>query len=134
MNFVIDTTVASFILEDRPEIIAYHSHFASSPLVYISFQTVAEMKLGSLLKNWGELKRNKLERFFSGVQIVDYSIGLADKWAIVMKEARLAGRRLEAGDAWIAATALLLDSPLLTHDRDFDQSACPSIIVYSYRT
>ena len=132
MSCVVDTTVASFILEDRPELSAYRPHLEQSSLVYISFQTVAEMKFGALLRNWGDEKQKKLEKFFSGVQVIDSSIELATKWAIVMHEARLAGRRLETGDAWIAASALLLGIPLLTHDKDFDKSACPSIIVYSY--
>ena len=50
----------------------------------------------------------------------------------MMHEARKAGRRLEAGDCWIAATALLLDAPLLTHDKDFDTKACPSLAVIRY--
>ncbi len=36
-----------------------------------------------------------------------------------MTTARRKGRRMEAGDAWIAATAVLYAAPLLTHDADF---------------
>ena len=131
MSCIVDTTVASFILEGRPELSAYRQVLARYPIVYISFQTVAEMKFGALLKNWGEEKLHKLDKFFSGVEIIEYSSELADRWAIVMQDARHAGRRLETGDAWIAATALLLDIPLLTHDKDFDKNACPAITVYS---
>ena len=31
------------------------------------------------------------------------------------------GRRLESGDCWIATTAVYLDIPLLTHDKDFKE-------------
>ena len=31
-----------------------------------------------------------------------------------------AGRRLNTADAWIAATALMLNCPLASHDGDFD--------------
>jgi predicted nucleic acid-binding protein len=34
-----------------------------------------------------------------------------------MVAARRNGRRIETADAWIAATALLLDAPLLTHNK-----------------
>jgi predicted nucleic acid-binding protein len=37
-----------------------------------------------------------------------------------MVTARRAGRRLETADAWIAATAVLYDAPLITHNaRDY---------------
>ena len=132
-SYVADTSVASLILRKRPEVSAYRERLEGSR-IYLSFQTIAEMRFGALLKNWGGKRRRELEDFLSSCTTLEYTDELADKWAIIMKEARLAGRRLESGDAWIAATALLLDIPLLTHDRDFDQSACPSIIVYSYRT
>ena len=41
---------------------------------------------------------------------------LCCKWAEVMVAARAAGRRIETADAWIAATALLYDAPLVTHN------------------
>ena len=132
-SYVADTSVASLILRKRPEVSAYRERLEGSR-IYLSFQTIAEMRFGALLKNWGGKRRRELEDFLGSYTTLEYTDELADKWAIIMKEARLAGRRLESGDAWIAATALLLDIPLLTHDRDFDQSACPSIIVYSYRT
>jgi predicted nucleic acid-binding protein len=34
-----------------------------------------------------------------------------------MVTARKSGRRMETADAWIAATALLHDAPLLTHNK-----------------
>jgi tRNA(fMet)-specific endonuclease VapC len=34
-----------------------------------------------------------------------------------MNEARRQGRPLQAADAWIAATALIQDIPLVTHNR-----------------
>jgi predicted nucleic acid-binding protein len=34
-----------------------------------------------------------------------------------MVSARQAGRRVETADAWVAATALLYDAPLLTHNK-----------------
>jgi predicted nucleic acid-binding protein len=39
------------------------------------------------------------------------------KWAEVMVTARQSGLRIETADAWIAATALLCNAPLLTHNK-----------------
>lgn len=53
-----------------------------------------------------------MKRFVS----VPSSRDLIVKWAEVMVRARAVGRRLEVADAWIAATALLYDAPLVTHN------------------
>ena len=128
---IVDTTVASFMLQNRPELSVYQTHLAGAT-IYISFQTVAEMRYGALHKDWGERRKQQLENFLNSLHIVGYTSDLADKWATIMQEARQVGRRLEAGDAWIAATALLLEAPLITSDKDFDIEACPSITVHRY--
>lgn len=128
---VVDTTVASLMLNDRPQLSPYQPHLLGAS-VYISFQTVAEMRFGALNKRWGIRRKQQLETFLAPFTIIGYTDALADCWAIIMQEARQAGRRLETGDGWIAATALLLNAPLLTHDKDFDAQACPSIAVICY--
>ena len=52
-----------------------------------------------------------MKRFVS----VPSSRDLIVKWAEAMVAARSIGRRIEVADAWIAATALLYDSPLVTN-------------------
>ena len=53
-----------------------------------------------------------MKRFVS----VPSSRDLIVKWAEVMVMAQGAGRRIEVADAWIAATALLYDAPLVTNN------------------
>jgi tRNA(fMet)-specific endonuclease VapC len=125
---VLDTTVASLLLSRSPLLSLYQSYLQNASLC-INFQTVAEMRFGALRAGWGAARKRNLELFLSAFNLVVYSDALADHWPQMMDEARRAGRRLEAGDAWIAATARLLSAPLLTHDRDFSPGACPSIIV-----
>lgn len=48
--------------------------------------------------------------------IVPSSRDLVLKWAEVMVAARKRGRPLETADAWIAATAMLYQAPLITHN------------------
>lgn len=132
MNYcVADTTITSLLLQNLPEILLYKPHFTGVS-IHISFQTVAEMRYGALRNGWGMRRKRELESFLLSFAIVEYSSELADCWATVMHESRIAGRRLEVGDAWIAAAALSLNAPLLTHDRDFKADACPSIQVYCY--
>jgi predicted nucleic acid-binding protein len=45
--------------------------------------------------------------------------------------AQAVGRRIECADAWIAATALLYDAPLITHNRA-DYLGAPGLILVSH--
>jgi predicted nucleic acid-binding protein len=70
--------------------------------------------------NWGQKRRDELERFLAG-----YHVHYADRlvcrlWAEITVRAERRGRKIKVADAWIAATALALDVNLLTHNsRDF---------------
>ena len=128
---VLDTTIASLMLDGNPAIDLYETDLDGSTLV-ISFQTVAEMRYGAMAAGWGARRRHDLEQFLRRFHIVEYSDELGTHWAEIMLDARRAGRRLEAGDAWIAATALLLAASLITHDLDFSAKSCPSITVVNH--
>ena len=132
MTFVVlDTSVASMIVDERLSAAPYLPHMQSA-LSVLPFQTVAEMRLGASLAQWGEARMARLEQFFADALIQEQDDASIHCWVRIMREARQAGRRLESGDGWIAATALLLNAPLLTHDKDFDAQACPSITVICY--
>jgi tRNA(fMet)-specific endonuclease VapC len=125
---VLDTTAASLLQKNDPLLISHRTLIARSNLI-LSFQTVAEMRYGALVAGWGNRRRQGLDAFFLDFDILTYSDPLSHLWAEVMTDSRRVGRRLEAGDAWIAATARLLNAPLFTHDLDFSPEACPSITV-----
>jgi tRNA(fMet)-specific endonuclease VapC len=63
--------------------------------------------------------------------VVPSSPDLCHKWAEVMVAAQAVGRRIECADAWIAATALLYDAPLMTHNRS-DYLGVPGLNVVSH--
>jgi predicted nucleic acid-binding protein len=128
---VVDTSVASLMFQKRLELASYEPHLTGTT-VYISFQTVVEMRLGALNRSWGTERTEALEAFLASLVLVEYTDRLGRCWARIMHEARSVGKRLEAGDARIAATALLLNAPLLTHDKDFSAEASPSITVVRY--
>lgn len=55
---------------------------------------------------------HEMKRFISVPSSRDLIVG----WAEVMVMARAAGRRIEAADAWIAATALVHEAALVTNN------------------
>ena len=128
---ILDTSVASLMFRNSPDFAPYKVVLAEYTPV-ISFQTVAEMRLGATLAQWGTQRQSELETFLDDFDICAFSDELATCWAEVMADSRRVGRRLEAGDAWIAATAKLYNAPLLTHDKDFALDAVPSITVYRF--
>lgn len=116
---VLDTSVVSILLRSDPAAAYYNSAIAGMRPV-ISFQTVEEAWFGALKNNWGAARRNGLRQHLAQYDIVWPTHEVLDISANLRSDQEKAGRRLEKGDAWIAATALTLNCPLASHDRDFD--------------
>jgi tRNA(fMet)-specific endonuclease VapC len=114
---VIDTDVWSYLYKGRDEAKLYEPHLFGNILV-ISFQTEAELLRGAIAANWGEHRRQHLESRIQKYIVQSSSYALSLRWAEAMESARRNGRPIAAADAWIAATALYLDVPLITHNRN----------------
>ena len=112
---VIDTDVWSYIYKGRDEAKLYEPHLFGNVLV-ISFQTQAELLHGSLAAGWGARRRQDLESRLQRYVVEHSSDAVCLQWAEAMSSARRNGRPIAAADAWIAATALHLDVPLITHN------------------
>jgi predicted nucleic acid-binding protein len=113
---VLDTDVVSFLFKADSRAQLYVSHLNNRQWL-ISFMTEAELEQWALLANWSAKRVQWLRLFLSRFAIVPSSHDLVLKWAESMVAARRSGRRIETADAWIAATALLYDAPLLTHNK-----------------
>src|SRR5258707_7199397 len=96
----------------------------------ISFMTEAELEQWILQSRWVTLRLERFREFMMRFVVIPSSRDLVVKWAEVMVGARSVGRRIEAADAWIAATALLYDALLLTHNPT-DYAGVPSLRVVS---
>ena len=114
---VADTDVVSYIFKNHPFGSRYDAELAGHvPL--ISFMTVAEIERWVLQYHWGDQRIQLLRTFLQRFTVVPSSPDLCRKWAEVMVAAQAAGCRIETADAWIAATALQHDAPLLTNNRN----------------
>lgn len=121
---VVDTGVFGAELASRNRSLAatYRPLLAGRPAV-ISFVTIAELRYGAKLANWGpeRLKRLDLEvhraqAVWPGPALVDTYVAMRT-WCTRTGHG-LAGKDHEA-DRWIAATALWLGVPLVAHDAIF---------------
>jgi tRNA(fMet)-specific endonuclease VapC len=131
---LLDTSVASLLLPDRarrPELALYRPHIIGNTPA-LSFQSIAELWKLAEKRRWASARRSVLEEFLRGFVVIPYDYELARVWARVCVEAERVGRRLEAGDAWIAATAVHRQIPLLVHDRDFKNLPISGLTVISF--
>jgi predicted nucleic acid-binding protein len=117
VHAVIDTSIASQLYAGLALDPLYDGAIRDKTLA-ISFQTVEEMLFGAVNRGWGEPRRQSLEAFLRRFSIVTGDWALADVSAKARSEAESQGRRLEAADAWIVATAIHVGLPLITDDKD----------------
>ncbi len=112
-----DTDVVSFVFKRDSRAELYRPHLDGELLV-ITSMTVAELDRWTLERDWGEPRRQRMEEHLRNFVIYPYNRRMCRKWAEVSDEARRKGRPVGVADAWIAATALLHDMPLVTHNRE----------------
>src|SRR4051794_40072976 len=119
---VVDTMVISWLFDHRANPLAdrYRQQIGSQPAL-LAFQTVMELRFGALRAGWGELRRRRLEQRIAHIVVVqpdDETITLCAELRIRCQQTGHAlGSKLHDGDRWIAATAIRLGLPLVSHDR-----------------
>ena len=116
---VVDTNVVSYIFRGDGKA-AYYRERIQGRRALLSFQTLEELWYGAYARGWGERRKNELARHLDHYEIVWSGPELVNVCARLRSEQEQAGRCLSTADAWIAATAMLLQCPLASHDRDFD--------------
>jgi tRNA(fMet)-specific endonuclease VapC len=114
-SVVVDTDVMSFLFKRDSRAEWYRPHLTGKLLV-LSFMTVAELDRWALARNWGQTRRARMEEYLRNFVVYPFDRALCLKWAEVSDRARRNGRRIECADAWIAATAVLHNIPLVTHN------------------
>jgi tRNA(fMet)-specific endonuclease VapC len=131
---LLDTTVASLLHPKKKGTALrqkYETHMKDQTLA-LSFQSVAELWQWAEANRWGEKARQELDAFVRRFLVIPYDYELAQVWARVMEQSKDEGRRFEAGDCWIAATAVHRNIPLLSHDKDFANRSIPGLNVITY--
>lgn len=128
---LLDTAVASFLHPKRkgsPNV-RRTRRISWEILLPSAFKAWRSCSNGPKSNHWGAVQRAALGRFLSRFLIVPYDMEPAKAWARVMAHTRAIGRRLEAGDGWIAATAVHHKLVLITHDADFERLGLPDLNV-----
>jgi tRNA(fMet)-specific endonuclease VapC len=112
---LIDTSILSLILKRDTRASDYAPYLVGRVGV-LSFITLAELYRWPEERDWGPRRRAELARLLEPYEVVHSSDALCRRWALMVATARAAGRPLPFADSWIAATALVLNLPLVTHN------------------
>ena len=112
---VVDTDVVSFLFKNHSLAPAYQAILAGRPLA-VSLTTLAEIEYGMEAKNWGAARRDLMRRFLTRFTLLLPDAETARAWARIKSGCEKKGRPISFADAWIAAAALQLNVPLVTHN------------------
>jgi predicted nucleic acid-binding protein len=124
VGVVLDTMVISWLFDDRPNVLAdeYRVLIGTRP-VFLAFQTVMELRFGMLRARWGELRQRRLERRIAEPTVVQPDDEMITTCAELRHRCedigRALGSKVHDGDRWVAATAMRLRVPLVSHDSVF---------------
>ncbi len=109
---VVDISVVSYLLKKHSLAHRYWEHLEGR-FLGISFMSVAELYRWPLLRGWGENRVRELKEHLRSYVVLPYDDAMSWEWARLMSRK---GQPMDPADAWIAATAIRYESPLVTHN------------------
>jgi predicted nucleic acid-binding protein len=112
---VVDTDVISFLFKSHSLAPGYQTILAGRSLA-VSLISLAEIEYGMEVKNWGSDRRKLMHRFLGRFTPLLPDIETAALWARIKSNCSKKGRPITFADAWIAAAAVQLNVPLVTHN------------------
>ena len=112
---VLDTDIVSFFAKGDTRASLYAPVLVGSPLC-ICFQTVAELHLWALVRQWSPTRRQSVDALLLRYIVLPYDARMSQHWAEVTAHRKRIGRPIDCGDAWIAASALRHRATLVTHN------------------
>lgn len=98
-------------------------HDAVPDELAVSVITIGELRTGVLAARDLQTRDRRLATLSMAMALDPISVdeAVAAQWARLRVLLRDTGQRMGVNDSWIAATAMALDIPVVTQDRDFPE-------------
>lgn len=126
---LLDTNVVSYLFRKDSRAEVYTSLLFDFENQFISFQTRAELEVWARKSGWGRRRLTEFSLLLDTYPTIYPDLGTSVRWATIRLDRAALGRPIAAEDAWIAATALDLACPLVTHNpADFEGIAGLEVI------
>lgn len=88
----------------------------------ISFITIGELLFGAYRRSWGAARISAMEQHIKeNYVVVPYSIDVARIWGRLVASCQDGGFTPGPNDAWIAASAVAFECPVVTNDGAFQE-------------
>jgi len=115
---VVDTNVVSYLFR-KSEWTAGYREFLRRP-TGITVLSLAELHYGAARDKWGPERLLRLDELLREFEILPTLTVIAELCGNLRAARHRVGRPIDLADAWIAATSLWFDIPVVTHDRDLE--------------
>ena len=122
VSYTADTNAVSYIITRHPLAARYAHLFEGDATIGISFQALAELRVGLRMLDWDQRRFDAVMSRFVEVPLSPLAerIWVDVRADSIARHRDRSGRAVSAADAWIAATAMAIPCPLITHNvRDF---------------
>jgi predicted nucleic acid-binding protein len=125
VRLLVDTGVFSAAISRRRRVaIDAKVRLLSGQQLFLAAQSVAELRFGALVAEWGPPRRAMLEGAIAAATVVPVTDALVNAVAELRAACRRAGHpladRVHGNDLWIAASAVHIGAILVTMDRVFN--------------
>jgi len=117
-EIALDSNIVIDVLNNKKAIVESLQNYRK---VSLPITVCGELLFGAKNSAKRHLNEQRFRQFIQACQVLNINELVAEEYAEIRKVLKDKGRPLPENDIWIAATCLVNDVPLATHDRHFEE-------------